>query len=341
MILLTIFTGLMASFVFAETKTTPARQATPLKTSVQIVEPQAILPPKSLVPSDLVKLGGGNYFSKKAIVLDKKNRTLSLWEQQLNGQIQFIKAYPADFGRSQGDKFKIGDLKTPEGVYFFQTTLAGKQIDYNEYGNRAFTTNYPNFWDQKEKKTGSGIWLHAIPPTKTLNRGSRGCVVVRNAAIEELKQHISFKDTPIIIKDEIRYVTPSSNKKIHTKLLTLLKNWAQSWQNKDLKTYINYYGKDFKALNKSKSEWATYKKHLNKIYKVIQVKINHPIILTHNDEVTIKFIQNYRSDGHGDFGKKTLYLKNVGGEYKIVHEKWESMNNKTIASLYKTNKDKL
>ena len=43
-------------------------------------DPVAIPPPANLVPLSLIQMGDGSYFSKHALLVDKKLRTLSLWE---------------------------------------------------------------------------------------------------------------------------------------------------------------------------------------------------------------------------------------------------------------------
>lgn len=305
-------------------------------------DPVAVTPPNGLIPDVFVKLGSGQFYSNKAIVVDKNTRTLTLWNQVSENNIHLIKSYPIDYGRKEGDKFKMGDLKTPEGVYFFQETLiGGKEIDYNEYGKRAFTMDYPNFWDKKERKTGSGIWLHAIPETKTLKRGSRGCVVVRNEAIEDLKKYISLKNMPIIVKDRIKYIKPKLKENIETKISTWLNQWKTDWENKSIEQYISHYHNDFRALKMNRQKWKTHKSNLNKKYEKISVNINEPLIIVHNDEITIRFLQEYQSDQHFDVGEKTLYVKKAEEGFKILHESWQSVSEERLAQLVNHKNDRL
>ena len=296
-------------------------------------DPQAVQPPKGKVPKGLVVLGQNNYFAGKALVLDKFRRTLTLWQADSTGRLTLVKAYPSDFGRKQGDKQKRGDLKTPEGVYFFEDTYFGAQLDYNEYGSRAFVMNYPNFFDKSEKKTGSGIWLHAIPDTKSLLRGSRGCVVVRDEAIKEIKKHISLKNMPFVIYDYVEYISPEQHQKEQKQLMTWLESWRKAWTSKDISNYISHYSDSFKALNMNKSQWKQYKSSLNEKYDFINVSISEPMIVSHENEVVIRFMQQYQSDEHGDVGEKILYVQRAQtGDFKIVHEKWSEVSKETLAA---------
>ena len=151
-----------------------------------------------LIPSSLIHLGNGAYFSDYGLVVNKKARVLTVWKNE-NGKIQKIKEYPSDIGKNAGVKVARDDAKTPEGIYFFQKMIEGRALDSSQYGKRAFTTNYPNLFDLREGKTGAGIWLHAIPETKTLQRGSRGCVVVRNESILDVSPFIQLHTTPFVI----------------------------------------------------------------------------------------------------------------------------------------------
>ena len=56
--------------------------------------------------------------SPHAIVVDKKNRQLSLWQVE-SGSLKKIGDYPTDMGKVDGNKSKLGDHRTPEGIYFF------------------------------------------------------------------------------------------------------------------------------------------------------------------------------------------------------------------------------
>lgn len=299
-------------------------------------DPIPVQPPKGKIPKSLLSLGTGRFFSPYAIVADKSKRTLSLWQNQ-EGQLKLVKIFPVDFGRKEGDKYQVDDLRTPEGIYFFQKELYGNNLDFSNYGKRAFTMDYPNFFDRLEKKTGYGIWLHAIPDTKTLKRGSRGCVVVRNEAIDELKTYISLQTTPIVVKDEVEYITQQEYQQNSQNLLSFLNQWKQSWQDKNIDSYISHYHDKFKALKMNKKQWKSYKSRLNEQYEQITVNISNPVIIKHKDEVVVRFLQSYRSDEHSDFGEKSLYIKNVNGQYQIIGEEWSALPNTTeYLALVKT-----
>lgn len=294
-------------------------------------DPLPTPPPQGRVPSSLVKMGDGKYYSKHAFVLDKSTRTLSVWRNN-RSELKFMGAYPSDMGQRSGDKMVLGDKKTPEGVYFFQHRYDRRMLDFNEYGLRAFTMDYPNFFDRIERKTGSGIWMHSIPEKKSLRRGSRGCVVVRNDVIMALSEFIDLTKTPIVVEEKVQWVDGQTEKVTRDRIMNWLNSWVDSWSGKKLDQYISHYDESFSSGKYNLEKWRGYKKYLNEHYKYINVKVEKPTIYRHKDEWIIRFLQRYESDNKADFGEKFLYLKErEGGQLKIVGEQWKALSTDLVA----------
>tara|TARA_Y100001958_G_C21239821_1_gene567176 strand:+ start:2545 stop:3588 length:1044 start_codon:yes stop_codon:yes gene_type:complete len=286
----------------------------------KIKDPTVQTPPLGKIPRVIAELSPQTKF---AFVVDKALRTLSLWK---NAQVpSLFAAYPTDMGRKPGNKLYRGDYKTPEGIYFFQETFTQPYLDFSLYGRRAFTMNYPNYFDLLQNKTGSGIWLHAIPDTQSLNRGSKGCVVVRNNVIEKLKKYIQLKNTPIVVQDKVDYIPPKEWSQQNHSLNQWLAEWKKAWESKNLEEYISYYSEDFKSLGMNKTKWKKYKDELNSKYKFIRVELENTDILKHNDQYIFRFQQKYQSDENQDFGEKYLYVKSVDGKLKILSEQWRAL----------------
>ncbi len=294
-------------------------------------DPIAVNPPQGKVPAHLVSLGNGNVTSQYAILADKSARTITVWKSG-NAGVDFVAAYPMDIGKNSGDKVASGDHKTPEGLYFVQDKLDGPGLDFNEYGKRAFPLDYPNYFDKIVGKTGSGIWLHAIPETKSLLRGSRGCVVVRNEIIEKLTPLIKLQQTPVIILDKVIYVTPAELAADKDMAMRWLESWRQSWQSKNLDTYMTHYAESFSALKMNVNQWKRYKDALNKKYQYIQVRVEEPLVVRRGDEYVFHFSQDYDSDGLKDIGQKLLFAKATDKKLQIVTEIWRPLANRAVAA---------
>lgn len=300
-----------------------------------VLDPVVQHPPIGKIPSALVHLSEK---TTHALVVDKELRTLTLWK---NSKVpSLVAAYPTDMGKNKGDKLFQGDHKTPEGIYFFQETYEQPYLDFSLYGKRAFTMNYPNFFDRIEKKTGGGIWLHAIPDTISLNRGSRGCVVVRNEVIEHLKGYIELRTTPIIVQNKVAYISPTEWSAQKSILTSWLDGWKKAWESKDIESYISHYDDNFKTLGMNLKQWKSFKENLNSKYSFIKVELEKVDIFKNRDQYIFRFSQNYESDQNQDFGEKYLYVEGEAGQLKILGEDWTPIKHSTTITASQAPQDK-
>lgn len=274
------------------------------------------------IPAGLMQIPvHSGYYSPYAFVVDKSARVLSVWQQTPNG-LKRIAQHPADMGKATGDKRLRGDHRTPEGVYFLQERLEGPTLNFDLYGKRAFTLDYPNHFDRLERKTGYGIWLHAIPDKVPLTRGSRGCVVVRNDVILGLTDYVRLGRTPIIIQEKVERLSAEKISEATTEINKWIEDWRAAWERKDIDSYIAKYGSEFRSMKMNREQWREYKTKLNENYKSITVRISRPAIFKDRDTAVVRFLQEYHSDQHSDYGEKVLYLKKDNEGYKIVGESW-------------------
>lgn len=274
------------------------------------------------IPSVLLRLGEGQHLSDTAFVVDKSQRKLTVWKS--NGtSITKQAEYPSDLGKFAGPKIQRGDKRTPEGVYFLLDKLEGPGLNFKEYGVRAFTTDYPNLFDRRDGKTGDGIWLHAIPDEVGLDRGSRGCVVVRNEHILQLSPFVKLGQTPVIVLDTVEYVNESTSQKISREVEEFVEIWRRSWESEDIATYISFYDESFESNRMNKARWERYKKGLNERYQKISVSFSKPVAFEHKGQIILRTLQKYQSDAVQDFGEKTLFIIRKDGKLKIVAEDWK------------------
>jgi murein L,D-transpeptidase YafK len=274
-------------------------------------------------------------FSESALVVDKSKKKIYVFKDK-NGLPILDTTYDADLGKKPGDKHSTGDSRTPEGIYFFERLIEAQNLDYQKYGVLAFVTNYPNFFDQLDGKSGYGIWLHAITEKETLERGSQGCVVVRNDTIKKLRPEIKLKYTPLMIFDQINWVDETAIQKSKELFLQKLAQWKNTWQTKDMDTYISMYHPDFKFGKMSLKKFKEYKTELSQKYATINVKLSEAQVFEHHGNVIMRFYQDYQSPEHSDFGEKILYFKKLGDDFKIIGEFWipvEDESKKPLANL--------
>ncbi len=295
-----------------------------------------------LLPADLLQISNTEAFSKYVFLVDKKERKLIVFER--NGEtLKKIDEVPADIGKNDGNKTKANDHKTPEGIYFFHSKLSQPQIPFSLYGKMAFTTNYPNLFDQRARKTGSGIWLHSIPEETPLTRGSRGCVVIRNNVLEKISSYIKLTETPIIIYDQIDYITKDEHSRRREAMQQFLESWKSAWESKDLEKHMSYYDATFSGPGfKDFKTWKKHKSRLKNRREFMKVTLSQPFMLIHRDQLIVKTLQKYESKEHVDYGIKTIYAQKNGAQYKIIREEWaratekgESLENVTATQSEK------
>lgn len=285
-------------------------------------------PPEGKLPRALVTLTSDSPY---ALVVDKGSRTLTVWKWT-NDKPSLVNAYPTDIGQNNGDKTAEGDKRTPEGVYFFKQMRVGPELDFSLYGGRAYVTDYPNYFDRLENKTGTGIWLHAVPDSQSLWRGSKGCVVVRNSVIESLSPYISLKSTPMVVQSSVDYLDETEWKSEREKIFSWIEKWRTAWESKDLDSYMKYYSDNFKSLGMNKAKWKRYKRTLAERYSYIKVHLLNVQAFKHQGKFMIRFLQQYESDQKQDFGEKALYVQDSPSGLSIVGEEWAAKQQASLAA---------
>lgn len=275
------------------------------------------------LPNAILQISDDPEIKASIMIADKTERKLYFFssEETLTAPISF----EIDIGKNSGAKTKRNDKKTPEGIYLLQKKMTQPEIPFDLYGSLAFTTDYPNVFDKFENKTGDGIWLHSVPDTIPLSRGSKGCVVLRNDNIQKLSDQIALNKSHLIIDAKAKWIDSNTHTTQRDKVVTWLANWKDTWQKQDLETYGKMYSDDFSAPNFNKKSWLKHKEKLKSIYSTITLDFSKPSIFHTKNQYLIKFVQNYSSDLHQDKGIKTLYLIESGDDLHILREEWSKL----------------
>jgi murein L,D-transpeptidase YafK len=274
------------------------------------------------VPKALVSLGSNT--PAYALVVEKLHHRLSLFRLNEGGKYEVVKTYRAISGRDPGDKISRGDLRTPEGIYFITGRLSDDSLP-PKYGRMAFTLDYPNIYDKRQRKSGYGIWIHSTDDPNRLQKpfDTEGCVVLSNEDISDLEKYITFFEVPVVITKEMTSVNEDELVPTRKKALEMVDAWRKSWESSSFESYMSYYSKNFRSLGKNKDQWENFKSKLsNERGTDIHVTISEPKIVAFEDQLLVVFLQDYRSKQHSDFGRKFLYLQWEGDRYRIIAEKW-------------------
>ncbi len=136
-----------------------------------------------------------------SIVVEKQKHTLTLYQQGLP-----VRTYQVALGRSPvGDKVKMGDNRTPEGV--FHIDFKNPQSKYH----MALHISYPDAAHAERARSlgvapGGDVMIHGLP-AQYADLGAEhrtydwteGCIAVTNAEIEEIWRAVP-QGAPIQIK---------------------------------------------------------------------------------------------------------------------------------------------
>lgn len=278
-----------------------------------------------LFPKQILNLSADERVSTNALLADKSKRQLSVIDSKclLDGTIK--EQYSIDIGKKSGDKKSRDDRRTPEGMYILLERKTPPEIPFSTYGSVAFTTNYPNFFDKYDNKTGSGIWLHSVPDKIPLTRGSRGCVVLRNNDIKKIESSIMLKKTFLVIDNQIVWIPKAEHAKEKEFAVNWLEQWRTQWEKQDIENYIQNYSEEFSSPPFNKKTWLTHKRKLKEKYSFVNVKLSEPNIFQLKKQYIFQFVQDYESNEHKDVGVKTLYVLKEGNSLKITREEWSAL----------------
>jgi murein L,D-transpeptidase YafK len=302
-----------------ETGSGPAAGATPTAVIGSETEPSL----QTLYPAPLVSIPESSGFAEHILLVDKSTRTLKVYRAK-GDLLELLESHPTDIGKNSGDKERANDHKTPVGIYFLMEKKQQPEIPFSLYGSLAFTTDYPNIFDKRTAKGGSGIWLHAVPDQVPLTRGSRGCVVVRNEVIQHLQKFVQLQQTPIVIADKVDYLTKEQYLQQKKEYLDNFEKWRLAWETSDVDTYMQFYDPTFRNAQMNYNQWQKHKAKLKKLYSFIKVSLTTPLILHSRQQVVVRTVQDYESNLHKDIGEKTIhahYSDTTG--FKIIREDWK------------------
>ena len=136
-----------------------------------------------------------------SIVVEKAQHRLSLYHQGT-----LLRTYLVALGqRPVGDKVRIGDMRTPEGVYRIEARKSDSRY------HRALTISYPDDAHRAKARSlgvspGGDIMIHGLPARQAWVGAAHrdfdwteGCIAVTNREIEEIWSVVPV-GTPIQIK---------------------------------------------------------------------------------------------------------------------------------------------
>ncbi len=275
------------------------------------LQAETLSPPKQISSSP--------HIPKHFLGVDKNRQKLYLFGHRSPTRI--LRSLPCTTGQIPGDKFYEGDKRTPEGIYFLEREIT-YTVDYELYGNLAYTMNYPNPVDRLQGKTGHSIWLHGRGKP-LVPKDTKGCVALETDKLEELSQYIDLTGTPIIVGQEINYnALEPELEATSLELYSLVQDWAQAWSNQKNSFFQFYHAQKFSRSTEPFADFKAQKKELFARYDWIDVFLDQIKVVPGNDYWVTYFKQFYRSSGFQSEGIKRFYWKKVDDQWQIVGREW-------------------
>ena len=277
-------------------------------------------PPKDQIPRYLLQLRPDQ---KHAVVVDTKKSRLYVYEN-VNGQPRFVADYYMSHGKNGIDKLREGDQKTPIGVYHVTASLPKEKLA-DRYGDAAFPINYPNNWDRRHGRSGSGIWLHGTA-SDTFARGpmsSDGCVSLTNADLNILRPLIQVGLTPVIISDTVEWLSQDNWNSERVALKDAIEQWRRDWESLNTGAYLSHYAKNFDGDGLNLRQWSERKRSVNAGKSWAKIALSNISMFRYpgkEDMVVVTFDQDYKSSNLTGNMKKRLYWIKDGARWKIVDE---------------------
>lgn len=260
-------------------------------------------------------------------VSNKSAPSLTLYKHE-SGKLTQLGTSSALVAKGKGNKKKEGDLTTPIGSYDLNARLTG--LD-QYYGPLAFSTSYPNVYDQSLKKTGGGIWIHGLPLNGNREElNTRGCIAIDNNILKQYDKLIDFQKTLLITYENDFH--KASADELATILSSLYK-WRSAWQKNDIKTYLSFYdesdffrpdGMSFKAFKAQKS--AVFSKNETKYINLSKINVSIYPNEQNRNMYRISFNQDYKAflNGKSSYNsnhRKDMYVVLDKGSMKILSER--------------------
>ena len=276
-------------------------------------------PPAEARPAELLRLSSAS----SVIVVDVERFRLYLFDNR-GGQPRLSQDYYISIGKAGADKRREGDEKTPVGVYRVSSYLPGSKLP-DMYGPGAFPIDYPNPWDRRLGRTGSGIWLHGTESERFSRAplSSLGCVTLANVDFLALRDRVEVGRTPVVVVDGVDWQEPARIEAARSELDAAVERWRRDWESLDTDRYLSHYGRDFQTEGMDLARFAAYKRRVNQSKRFIRVGLSDVAIYAYPGEeatVLVEFQQAYESDSFRSRTRKQQFWRRGGDGWKIVFE---------------------
>lgn len=275
-------------------------------------------PPAGTVPSQFLTLSTRSRF---AIAVDASRSRLYLLENSDKG-LKLVADYYISVGKAGTDKSIEGDARTPLGVYYITSSLDPRSLK-DFYGAGALPINYPNPYDLRRGKTGSGIWLHGTPPQQFARAplASDGCVVMANPDLKQLLRKVQIGATPVVTARSLQWIAAPQAEKETKKFADSITAWKDARASGNEAQLKKFYLPDFqRASRKPVDANSVLRDELTYAQgKRVQIKDTSYLHWRDTEDTMIAtFGEVFEGEKNGRTRRQ--YWLRQAGEWKLFHE---------------------
>lgn len=278
-------------------------------------------PDSDLIPSSILQLRDDQ---KQVLLVDARRSRLYLYENT-GDMPRLVTDYYISQGKLGINKLKEGDQRTPVGVYYITSRLAGTKLP-DFYGPGALPINYPNDWDKINGRSGSGIWLHGVP-SETFSRpplASDGCIVLANPDFLSLAETIDVGKTPVIISENIEFVNRKKWTTDKQVAIKLMEDWRTDLESMNVNRLLANYSRNFKTLQGDDiNTWFSKQRQLFDGIHDISIKLRDITQFRYpgKDELIVStFTQDTITGKYKTSIKKRQYWIKEASRWRIIYE---------------------
>ena len=275
-------------------------------------------PPVGAIPTQFIDLPAT---TKHAIAVNSSRSRLYLFENGPHG-LQLVADHYASIGKLGPEKSTQGDQRTPIGVYYITSRLDANQLT-DFYGVGALPLNYPNEYDRRMGRTGSGIWLHGVPSESYARspQSTDGCVALANPELKSIMERVQPRTTPVVIARSLEWVEPQAQETPRRDLHNLLEGWRVARASGDVNRLMAFYSAQFASGTRDYNQWRQLMEREAGTQKGRQLQLKDLSILAWRDRSDVLVVTfGELNEGERTGAIKRQYWGKEGGLWKIFFE---------------------
>jgi murein L,D-transpeptidase YafK len=275
-------------------------------------------PPEGSLPAQFISLPST---TRHAIAVDVSRSRLYLFQNGPDG-LRLIADHYASIGKLGPEKSFEGDQRTPLGVYYITSRLDARQLT-DFYGAGALPLNYPNEYDRRLGRTGSGIWLHGVPSDSYARspESTDGCVALANPELQSILDQVQPRTTPVVIARSLQWVTPTKVEPQRRSLQNMIEGWRVARASGDIGRVMSFYSPQFSSGKQDFTRWRQSVERDVSQLRGKAIELKDLAILGWQDKGDILVVTfGEVAEGQRTGAVKRQYWGKEGGLWKIFYE---------------------